>query len=472
MRLIDLNARRRWTGVTLALLAATAVLTTALAALAGQSVAQAAPRTPSAQPHIIFIVVDALRPDHMSAYGYDRPTTPAVQQRLAGEGVRFEEATTASSWTYPSNAAMLTGRMPSRLHVDWSDHSSAVAGDERMLAEYLHEAGYQTAGFVDNFYLESRFGMAQGFDHYERSQGDEQAAALNELAFNWLDSSWAGPQGEQPLFLFMYYYDPHTWYDPPPPYDTLYDPTYTGTLTADVYQHGQAVIAGDIVPTERDVFHLKALYDGEITYWDEHLGRLFDRLDAEGILDNSLIVLTSDHGQMFGEHGKWVHRNSLYEEVLRVPLLVRFPGVLPAGEVITTPVVTADLTPTILDLAGLAVPPALDGQTLVPLMLGQTTMSGRVIYAEMEAEPRPDSPGHWIAPPYDLRSAKVDGWKYIHEVNHDPGDVLYDLAPASVYETIDLIAEQPVLASELRQSVFDFFRLPTEFNFLPTVQSR
>ncbi len=472
MRVIDLNPRRRWTGVTLALLAATAVLTTVLAALAGQPVAQAAPQTASAQPHIIFIVVDALRPDHMSAYGYDRPTTPAVQQRLANGGVRFEEATTASSWTYPSNAAMLTGRMPSRLHVDWADHSSAVAGDEKMLAEFLHDAGYQTAGFVDNFYLESRFGMAQGFDHYERSQGDERAAALNELAFNWLDSSWVGPQGEQPLFLFMYYYDPHTWYDPPPPYDTLYDPTYTGTLTADVYQHGQAVVAGDIVPTERDVFHLKALYDGEITYWDVHLGRLFDRLEAEGILDDSLIVLTSDHGQMFGEHGKWVHRNSLYEEVLRVPLMVSLPGVLPAGQVITTPVVTADVTPTILELAGLAVPPALDGQSLVPLMLGQTTMDGRVIYAEMEAEPRPDSPGHWIAPPYDLRSAKVDGWKYIHEVNHDPGDVLYDLGPTSVYETINLIAEQPALAGEMRQSVFDFFRLPTEFNFLPTVHNR
>lgn len=472
MSMVTLKARRRGPGIALALLAVAGVLTVTLAALAGHSAAKAAPQASSARPHIVFIVVDALRPDHMSAYGYERPTTPAVQQRLANAGVRFEEATTASSWTYPSNAAMLTGRMPSRLHVDWADHSGAIADDQQMLAEFLHDAGYQTAGFVDNFYLESRFGMAQGFDHYERSQGNERAAALNQLAFNWLDSSWDGPDSGQPLFLFMYYYDPHTWYDPPPPYDTLYDPSYTGTLTADVYQHGQAVVAGDIVPTERDVFHLKALYDGEITYWDYHLGRLFDRLQAEGILDDSLIVLTSDHGQMFGEHGKWVHRNSLYEEVLRVPLLLRFPGVLPAGEVITTPVVTADLTPTILELVGLPVPPSLDGRSLVPLMLGQTTMPGRVIYAEMEGEPRPDSPGHWIAPPYDLRSAKVDGWKYIHEVNHDPGDVLYDLAPESVYEKIDLIAEQPGVAGALRQSVFDFFRLPTEFNYLPTVQGR
>lgn len=457
-----------WTGLLVAGLLLVSVLVVSLS----QAKMLAAAPSAAARPNIVFIVVDALRPDHMSAYGYDRPTTPNVQQYLAEKGVRFEEATTPSSWTYPSNAAMLTGRMPSRLRVDWADHSSAVGEDKMMLAEYLHNAGYQTVGFVDNFYLESRFGMGQGFDHYERSRGDERAAALNQLAFNWLDAAWAGPGNGQPLFLFIYYYDPHTWYDPPPPYDTLYDPSYAGTLTAEVYQHGQAVVAGTIVPTERDIFHLKALYDGEITYWDYHLGQLFERLETEGILDESLVILTSDHGQMFGEHGKWVHRNSLYEEVLRVPLLISLPGVLPERQVIATPVTTADLTPTILDLIDLPVPSGMDGKNLVPLMLGQTTMPGRTIYAEMEGEPRPDSPGHWIAPTYDLRSAKSNGWKYIHEVNHDSGAVLYAVEQESLYEKMDLIAEQPQLAGALRESLFDFFNLPTQFNFLPTVHQR
>ncbi len=440
-------------------------LLTGLSSLLKPAVAQ------NARPNVIFIVVDALRADHVSSYGYERPTTPNVDAFMAN-GARFADATTPSSWTFPSNAGMLTGRMPTRIRMnDWGSLSAVVPQEELMLAEALKSGGYQTVGFVNNYYLDKQFGMEQGFDLYQRLVDSEMAADLNRMAFNWLDTG--GATADKPLFLFMYYYDPNSWYDPPPPYDTLYDSTYTGTLTPEVFQHGQKVVSGEIVPTPRDVEHLIALYDGEITYWDNHLGRFLNRLAAEGLLDNAVVVLTSDHGQMFGEHGKWVHRNSLYEEVLRVPLFIHFPGVVPAGKVINTPVSTADLMPTVLDLVGLPLPGGLDGANLRPLLLGQPNqLGGRPIYAEMEAETSPSSPGYWIAPRFDLRSVKEGGWKYILEVNNPAGNALYNLRPNPLYEPANVIADYPQMGARLHDQIYDWFRLPTQFNFLPSVRYR
>jgi len=115
--------------------------------------------------------------------------------------------------------------------------------------------------------------------------------------------------------LYLYYFDPHVWYNPPAPYDTLYDATYTGTLTADVYQDSRPVVEGNLILTPRDIEHLIALYDGSITYWDTHFGEMMAFLDSMGLLANSIVILTSDHGEMFGEHGLWAHRGSLYEEI-------------------------------------------------------------------------------------------------------------------------------------------------------------
>ncbi len=421
------------------------------------------------RPNVIFIVVDALRADHVSAYGYERPTTPHLDAFMAG-GVRFAEATTASSWTYPSNAAMLTGRMPTRIRMnDWASLTAFVPPEELMLAEALRNGGYRTVGFVNNFFLDQQFGMAQGFDHYQRLVASERAEDLNQMAFDWLDAG--GAAGDQPLFMFMYYYDPHSWYDPPSPYDTLYDPDYTGGLSPDVFQHGEAIVSGEIVPSERDVEHTIALYDGEITYWDAHLNQFLNRLSAEGLLKNTLVVVTSDHGQMFGEHGKWVHRNSLYEEVLRVPLFLHYPGALPASKVIDAPVFTGDLMPTILNLAGLPIPAGLDGANLVPLIQGlDEDLTHRPIYAEMEGEPLPSSLGYWIAPRNDLRSVKEDGWKYIFERNNPDGNALFEVRDVSVYEETNLLGDYPQKAGGYQDKLYDWFRLPTYFNFVPSAR--
>jgi arylsulfatase A-like enzyme len=159
--------------------------------------------------------------------------------------------------------------------------------------------------------------------------------------------------------------------------------------------------------------------------------------------------------------------------VLRVPFFLHYPGVAPAGVVIDTPVFTADAMPTVLDLVGLPVPGGLDGVSLRPLLQGNPgALADRPIYAEMEGEPDPSSPGHWIAPRYDLRSVKDDGWKFIKEVDHPAGNVLYQLKPKTIFEGSDLIEDFPQRAERLDQQVFDWFRMPTDFNFLPSVRYR
>ncbi len=427
------------------------------------------------RPHIIFVVVDALRADHVSSYGYARQTTPNVDTWVAEKGVLFTDTTAASSWTNPSNGAMLTSHTPSSIDTVWSDMSRAMPEEEVLLAEYLHDAGYMTAGFVSNWWLRAQFGYDQGFDIYQNTTGDDarRAFAINDLATNWLDSNVGTIQNSgQPLFLFLYYLDPHTWYDPPAPYDTMYDNTYTGTLTAEVYGHGQDVVAGNIVPTERDIEHLLALYDGEIAYWDYYLGQMFEYLQTKGMLENSIIVVTSDHGQMFGEHGKWIHRNSLYEEVVRVPLLFRYPTALTVGQVFTDPVHMMDITPTILDMVDVAVPTHMQGQSLLPLMQGESAPDSRPIFSEMAGETDPNSDAYWIAPRTNLYSVKQDGWKLIHAQQVPQSDELYLVQPSSLYEVENQAAQEPEKASQLFQQLQDKFGVPTEFLFLPIVETK
>ncbi len=427
------------------------------------------------QPNIIFVVVDALRADHVSSYGYPRQTTPNVDAWVADTGSLFTDVTAASSWTHPSNGAMLTSHTPSSIDTVWSDMDQRIPAEEMLLAEYLQNAGYFTAGFVSNWWLQAKFGYDQGFNTYGSTAGPDKTRApvLNDLAFAWLDqSAQSALDGEQPLFLFLYYLDPHTYYDPPPPYDTLYDSTYSGTLTAEAYGHGHEVVAGNIVPTERDIEHLIALYDGEISYWDYHLGLMFERLDDMGLLDNSIIVVTSDHGQMFGEHGKWVHRNSLYEEVLRVPLIISFPDSAGAGQVIDTPVHMMDIAPTVLDMVGIPVPPHMDGENLLPLIQGGAAFENRLITSEMAGETDPESDAYWIAPRTDLYSVKKDGWKLIHAQQAAQQDELYNLNASSVYERENEVAKEPEKAAELFQELQEWFGVPDRFLFLPSIQGK
>ncbi|MEJ5310788.1 MAG: sulfatase-like hydrolase/transferase [Anaerolineae bacterium] len=250
------------------------------------------------QPNIILVVVDSLRADHVSAYGYGRQTTPYLDAWVAAEGARFADATTTAAWTSPANAATFTGIRSARLGLRWDTPGTVLPADVHTLAEYLHDAGYYTVGFVHSV-IGTSLGFAQGFDLYRSSWPTEpgrwdkvSAQQINEGMTSWLGETWIPLQSQQPLFLLLYYFDPHTWYEPPSPYNTLYDATYTGALTGEVFQHGKDVLSGQIVPSPRDTEHLIALYDGEITYWDTQFGQLMQHLQSSQILQQTTSLKT------------------------------------------------------------------------------------------------------------------------------------------------------------------------------------
>jgi len=423
-----------------------------------------APLRANSVPNVVLVIIDALRSDHVSANGYARPTTPHLDSLIADQGVTFLDAVSSAPWTFPANAALMTGRQPSHLGATGEHLADTLPIEVETLAEYLHEAGYYTAGFVSNGFVRGGLGFSRGFDHFDDSlhqrptSNKATATEVTSLVTGWLQTTWAPTvSGSQPLFLFVYYVDPHSWYTPPPPYDTVYDSTYTGTLTADVYGDGQDVVSGKIVPTERDIQHLIALYDGAITYWDVYFDVLMARLQAMGLLSNTLVVVTADHGQMFGEHSKWIHANSLYEEVIRVPLLMRYTGVISAGLSVSMPVQSMDLMPTILDYAGIPIPPGLHAISLRPLAQGQAVSTTRSIYSEMEGFGSVAHFLQWIAPQDDLRSIQRGDSKLIHDLADLNKDELYTLRPATMYETDNLLPAESALAKDMREELWGWF---------------
>ena len=463
--------RRRFLQLAAASAAAVPGIASARGGYATETPAVIRNRGDAAKPNVVLVVVDALRADHVSANGYARAVTPNLDRLVAGEGVTFRQATTASPWTYPANAALMTGRLPFRVNATWDN--TVLPTSALTLAEILQSAGYATAGFVSApFVRASPHGFGQGFQVYDDSvayqgvlESGSLAASINAAAQPWLEA-WS--PGTQPLFLFLYYFDPHTWYNPPPPCDTRYDASYTGALTPNVFRNGEDVVGGQIVPLLRDVEHLLSLYDGEIAYWDAMFGSMLDFLRVRGLLDNTLLMVTSDHGDMFGEHGKWTHGNCLYEEVLRIPLLMRHSGIIPRGGVVDVPVQNMDIMPTVLDWLGIEAPAGLDGTSLRTLAEGQISPP-RDVFSEIEGSSKPGHWAYWLAPRSDLRSIRRGNYKYIHHVRDGGADELYRLAAASPYETTNLIAADPNMAQQLRQALFTQFRIAAHEIALPFV---
>jgi arylsulfatase A-like enzyme len=421
------------------------------------------------RPNIVLIIADALRSDHLSTYGYSRTTTANVTSWIASQGVAFQQATSAATWTFPANASIMTGRSPARFSATWD--VLGIPASVTTLAEYLHDAGYYNAAFVSAPFVRGRYGFSRGFDLYDETAVPSStsaqgiAAQVNTRAATWLGDNWSSITA--PVFLFLYYFDPHTWYNPLAPYDTWYDPTYTGLFTGDYYKDGKEVQTGQVpLPNSADVHHLQALYDGEIAYWDYYLGQMLTLLNDLNLLNNSLVILTADHGDMFGEHGKWTHGNCLYEEVLRVPLLMRYPGVVSPGAIVTQPVQSMDLMPTILDWLEITPPSDLQAVSIRALAEGQTA-SARDVFSEIEGVTDPQHWAYWQAPHVPLRSVRHGDWKLIHHVTMPQADELYSLNSVSQYETTNQLTNEPALAQQLRDIINAWFGLHS--GYLPVV---
>ncbi len=333
------------------------------------------PPAPTGSPNVLFIVLDTVRAESLGLRGDPRKTSSFLDQ-LARGGVRFEQAWASAPWTLPSHASMFTGRWPHELSTRLDN---PLDGKYPTIAEWVRDHGYDTAGFVANTFFCSRwFGLSRGFVHYEdvsidpfeilRSSGlgraisrkfgpmtndrptayfrRKDASQINGELLAWLSSRTSS----RPFFAFLNYYDAHDPYLTPE--DEAGDTGARGRsqheleVLRDWHRRGRA----------NDVEHVelgRGAYEDCITYLDRQLGRLFDELDARGVLKDTLVVLTSDHGEEFNEHGILGHGQNLYSQVLHVPLLIVGPGV-PAGRSVSEPVSLRDLPATLTDLIHLA----------------------------------------------------------------------------------------------------------------------
>ncbi len=312
----------------------------------------------SQRPNILLVSIDTLRADHVHCYGYERETTPNIDA-LAAEGVRFTQMTSSSSWTLPAHVTMLTGIPPQ--HHGVVNDGTKLGPQVTTLPEVLKGAGYQTAGFVSGVYLLPMYGFDQGFDTYDYSAAlnNESVFSVTSPKMEKLTTNWLAQRSEadrqKPFFVFLHFFDVHFDFVPPAPFNRMFDPDYTGPVD------GRHFIDNDLYNPNmdpRDYRHLLSLYDGEIRSTDYHLGRVLDYLKSTGELDNTIVVVTADHGEEFFDHGRKGHRMTLFEEVVHVPLVIRYPRRIPAGTQVDDQVRLMDVSATILDLAGVDVPPA------------------------------------------------------------------------------------------------------------------
>jgi arylsulfatase A-like enzyme len=381
------------------------------------------------RPNIVLISIDSLRADHLGCYGYSRNTSPVIDQ-LARTGILFPNTFSTSSWTLPAHVSMLTS-------LDMPTHG-VIKDDLKMgdnvktLAQVLKNNGYATAGFISSVFVHGIYGFDRGFDTYEDLSSEPWIVKRNpdspnvtEAIFSSVDDTtsprltrrvaqWLRENKKKaPVFLFVHYFDVHFDYAPPQPYRDMFDPDYTGTVSARNFFYNE-----DINPnmSRNDLDHVIALYDGEIRFVDEHIGKLLDLLKENCLDQNTILIITSDHGDEFFEHGHKGHQYTLYDEVLRIPLIIHWPGHLPEGKTATGMAGIIDIMPTVLDLAGINPPDTMMGTSLRTRIFGDDSGHSRSLLGELHCW---DSDSH-------LFSLRTETAKIIYDSAHDKTAV-YDL---------------------------------------------
>jgi arylsulfatase A-like enzyme len=350
--------------------------------------------------NVVVYLIDTLRADHTSAYGYARDTTPRLAA-LARDGIRFDLAYSTAARTRPATGSLLTGLMP-QYH---GAHSGfALSPQVATLAERFRDAGWSTWAFVTNGHVGGPgLNFDQGFDRFQYVRYPWRSHArteeVNALLFPHLDAV-----ADEPFLLYVHALDPHAPYDPPQGYTGRFtDPGYAGpvrpaeTVTADL----EKLPIGDA-----DLKYIVGLYDEEIYYQDAMFGALLDRLDKLGVLDRTVIVVVADHGEEFQEHGAWAHGGRLFEEQTHVPLVVHVPRVAAfRGRTIAQPVQILDVMPTLLTWFGLPGAASCQGRDLTPLLTAApgTEVAAAPIYAEETT----------YLPGAELKSLRMGDWKMI-----------------------------------------------------------
>ena len=345
------------------------------------------PPASSSAPNVLLIVLDTVRAQNLGLYGYSRPTSPNLE-RLAKKGTQFELALSTSPWTLPSHAAMFTGRFRHKLTADFFQ---PFGTKWPTLAEALSSNGYATAGFVANFdYCTYESGLNRGFSHYEdftvtpeeffysASLGRYFATSrrlrrllghYDPLTYKRAEDvnrhflSWLSKKPKRPFFAFLNYYDAHEPYLPAPPFDKEFGDVQK-LKSALLYNGRGAGPSNKEKKTPEYRAMIGSAYDGAIAYMDHQIGLLVDELERKNVLDNTILVITADHGEHLGEHDLFGHSNSLFMTVIHVPLLISFPHTVPADRTVAEAVSLRDLAATIMDLANLREDSVFPGSSL------------------------------------------------------------------------------------------------------------
>jgi arylsulfatase A-like enzyme len=373
-------------------------------------------------PNILLIVVDTLRADHLGCYGYERDTSPNIDA-FSRTGVLFENAYCQMPTTGPSHASIFTSHYPKSHGVIKNGH--ILPDTLPTLAEILKNNGYATAAVVSSFPLSSKFGYSRGFDYYEEQFPDGLGTGPNNA--NWAGhavegafdqranittreaAAWINQNDRNPFFLFVHYFDPHSPYSPPL--------KYLRKFLKESKTPEEDILVG---------------YDGEIVFVDAEIQKLVEIIKEERLDSNTLIIITSDHGEGLGQHGEMHHGVFLYEEQTRIPLIMSFPGVLPQGLRLKSVVQTVDILPTILSLVGLKYEGGFSGSSLVKTMRGQEdyldnpaflqrqhystqkTPQGREAIGEKLAIRRRDTKYIW---------APEEGTEELYDLSEDPNEL-------------------------------------------------
>ena len=444
------------------------------------------------QPNIILIAIDTLRAHNLGSHGYQRQTSPCLDKHAA-LGTRFSRAYPGAIPTQPSFTAMLTGTSPIVNNVvshvlwknaeeaakeqsdnvlpdtTWTDRMPKITPEVKLVGELMQAGGY-SAYAVDNIVkMRSHFG--RGWDEYvysSEASGEDKRFAVRADDINFHAFPLLERIKDERFFMFLHYWDPHAPYEPPAEYQHFMSEAKSeAAMRRDLVIDGLDLSLEDFIyiakvdkdrvsgDTSREVManlltELEARYDGEIAYVDNRLGRLFEHLDKLGLGENTVVIVTSDHGESFGNHNTLGH-SGLHETVTHIPLWFRGPGI-PSGKVIDGLARQVDIVPTILDLAQVQpeIPYELSGKSLVPLMKGQAdSVHGVVSCAECSRQ--------------KTRSLHWDKWKFIrslqdgHRVDHMPARELYDLE-ADPQETCNLVDRHPDVAGEMEQRLEDYVR--------------
>ncbi len=353
-------------------------------------------KAPKNAKNVVVLLIDTLGARHLKAFNPKTRVKTPVFDKIAQEGTVFEACQAPENWTKPSVASVLTSLYPAT-HGAKTDGAMLSKG-ATLLSESLKEAGFATGSFIANGYVSDKFGFKQGWDHYTnyiREKKNTDAENVFKEAGDWIEQ-----HKDERFFAYVHTIDPHVPYDPPAEFLNMYTKgkEYTGQI-APRKTPDQLADAKRSPPritfNAADKQHLKDLYDGEVSYHDHYLGLFIERLKKLGLYDDTIFVITADHGEEFEEHGSWGHGHSVYQDLLWIPYVIRLPGVVPANQRIKEAVSSMSIFPTVMEAVGAPAPSTLEGQSVLGWARGGPPPAVPVAFSDFLDDRRVIRAGRW-----------------------------------------------------------------------------